>query len=119
MIAMDILVGFILLVGVLVCAAFLMAGILWQWIATGSPGLHYTLAGTNLFHFWLADLRQLAAGELRPTLLINLGIALLMMTPYVRVLASTVYFAFAERNVKYTLFTGFVLAVLTYSLLLR
>jgi hypothetical protein len=30
-----------------------------------------------------------------------------------------VYFAVAERNIKYTVFTGFVLAVLTYSLFLR
>ena len=61
----------------------------------------------------------MAAGQLQPRLLINLGIALLMLTPYVRVLASTFYFALAERNPKYTLFTGFVLAVLTYSLFLR
>jgi hypothetical protein len=35
------------------------------------------------------------------------------------VLASLLFFAFAEHNWKYTLFTGFVLAVLTYSLFLR
>jgi uncharacterized membrane protein len=39
-----------------------------------------------------------------------------MLTPYVRVLASMLYFVLVERNVKYGLFTGFVLAVLTYSL---
>lgn len=67
----------------------------------------------------LADIRQVAADAVRPRLLINLGIAALMLTPYVRVLASMLYFAFIERNGKYTLFTGFVFAVLTYSLFLR
>jgi uncharacterized membrane protein len=42
-----------------------------------------------------------------------------MFTPYVRVLASLFYFAVVARNWKYTLFTGFVLTVLTYSLFLR
>jgi uncharacterized membrane protein len=41
-----------------------------------------------------------------------------MLTPYIRVLASLLYFAFVERNRKYTVFTGFVFAVLTYSLFL-
>jgi len=56
---------------------------------------------------------------LRPRLFLNMGIAILMLTPFVRVLASVFYFAFAERNWKYTLFTGFVLSVLIYSLFLR
>jgi len=42
-----------------------------------------------------------------------------MLTPFVRVLTSVFYFAFVERNWKYTLFTGFVLGLLTYSLFLR
>jgi uncharacterized membrane protein len=42
-----------------------------------------------------------------------------MFTPYLRVAASAVYFALVERNLKYTLFTLFVFAVLTYSLFLR
>jgi len=119
MIAMDILVGYILQIGVILCAIFLVAGLLWSWLVTGSPGLHYSLTGSNLFQFWLSDIRQLRAGHLQPELLVNIGIALLMMTPYVRVLVSTIYFAFAERNLKYTFFTGFVFAVLTYSLFLR
>ena len=39
-----------------------------------------------------------------------------MLTPYVRVLASMLYFMLVERNLKYGLFTAFVLAMLTYSL---
>ena len=42
-----------------------------------------------------------------------------MLTPYVRVAASMLYFGIAEHNWKYTLFTLFVFTVLTYSLFLR
>ena len=44
---------------------------------------------------------------------ISLGIAALLLTPYLRVLVSSGYFAFVERDLKYTLFTTFVFAVLT------
>jgi uncharacterized membrane protein len=58
----------------------------------------------------------LTGAPARPRLLVNLGIAVLMLTPYVRVLASMLYFMLVERNLKYGLFTAFVLAMLTYSL---
>jgi len=73
----------------------------------------------NLFEFLVKDIRQVADEDFRPRLLVNLGLAALMLTPYARVLASMLYFAFAEHNWKYTFFTGFVLSVLTYSLFLR
>jgi uncharacterized protein len=118
-IAMDNLVGFILLVGVLMSAALMVVGLAWHWGATRELGLEYTIAGMNFFEFVLDDLRQVVAGAARPRLLVSLGIAVLMLTPYARVAVSILYFAFGERNWKYTLFTGFVFSVLTYSLFLR
>jgi len=41
-----------------------------------------------------------------------------LLTPYVRVLASMIFFL-VERNWKYSVFTFFVFAVLTYSLFLQ
>ena len=61
----------------------------------------------------------MASHDLRPRVMVNMGMAVLMLTPFVRVLASVFYFALVERNWKYTLFTGFVLGVLTYTLFLR
>jgi uncharacterized membrane protein len=116
---MEIIVGYILLGGVLVSMTLVTAGLIWHWIATGELGLDYSIGGMNLFEFVLADVRQVAADAVRPRLLVNLGIAALMLTPYARVLASMLYFAFVERNGKYTLFTGFVFSVLTYSLFLQ
>jgi uncharacterized membrane protein len=116
---MEALVGLILLSGVLVSAAFLLVGLAWRWAATGGFSFDYQIKGMNLFQFLAADLRQAWAGQLRPRLFVSLGIAVLLLTPYVRVLASMISFATVERNLKYTLFTAFVFFVLTYSLFLR
>lgn len=115
----DALVGTLLLSGVLTSITLIAAGVVWRLWATGQLGFDYEIAGTTVFGFVLLDVQQLLAGALRPRLLANLGIAILMLTPYARVLASMLYFAIVERDLAYTSFTGFVLAVLTYSLFLR
>ena len=116
---MELLVGYILLVGVLLSVLLLLAGMAWRWKLTGHPELAYTITGSNLLEFWGTAIKQASTLTFRPRLLVNLGIGVLMLTPYFRVLASFIYFAVKERNVKYAVFTGFVLAVLSYSLLLR
>jgi uncharacterized membrane protein len=116
---MEGLIGYILLIGVLLSLLLIMVGVAWNWISSGQLGLEYSIKGMNLFGFLTRDVGEVIHGMFRPRLFTNLGIAVLMLTPYVRVLASVVYFAFAARNWKYTLFTSFVLAVLTYSLFLR
>jgi len=116
---MEIFVGYVLLCGTLLSAALLIAGLLWRWRVAELPELHYAIAGTNLFQFLISNLHQIRQATFHPQFLVNLGIAVLLMTPYLRVLTSMIYFAFVERNAKYTVFTGFVFAVLTYSLFLR
>jgi len=116
---MEVLIGYILLVGVLLSVALLIIGLLWRWARTGNLRFHHALVGMNFFEFVLTSLRQMASHDLRPRVMVNMGIAVLMLTPFVRVLASVFYFALVERNWKYTLFTGFVLGVLSYSLFLR
>jgi uncharacterized membrane protein len=116
---MEILVGYILQTGVLVSMILIALGMVWRWLNTGALALDYTLSGMNFFEFVFMDVQQVVAGAFRPRLLVNLGIATLMLTPYVRVLASMLYFALAARNAKYTVFTSFVFAVLTYSLFMR
>jgi len=112
-------VGYILQIGVLLSVTLLGIGLIWRRLATGHFSFDYSIQGMNLFEFIADDLRRTLAGAFRPRLFVSLGIAVLMLTPYVRVLASMILFAAVERNVKYTLFTGFVLAVLTYTLFLR
>jgi uncharacterized membrane protein len=116
---MDMVIGSILLVGVLFSLTLIVAGLAWHWALVGHLQLDYTVTSKNLFQFLLADLRRLASGAIQPQLAISTGIVVLMLTPYVRVLASVLYFGLVERNWKYTLFTGFVFGGLTYGLFFR
>ena len=116
---MEVLVGYILLVGVLLSVLLLSIGLIWHWTSKGKLGLEYPIEGGNLFGFLLLLSQQILSGTFHPRFLISLGIAVLLLTPLVRVIASVFYFAIIEHNWKYTIFTGFVTAVLTYSLFLR
>ncbi len=116
---MEILVGSILQYGLLLSVVLLIAGLIWHWITTRQLGIEYQVTSANLFQFLLTDVRRAISGAMRPRLLVSLGLAALMMTPYTRVMVSLAYFAFVEHNWKYTLFTAFVFVVLTYSLFLR
>lgn len=116
---MEILVSYILLGGVLLSIGLILAGLAWHWVLDGNLQIVYPIAGMNLFQFIASELLQAGSDLLRPRLLVSLGISVLLLTPFTRVLASVIYFALADRNLKYTLFTAFVLSVLTYSLFLR
>ena len=116
---METLVGYILLIGVIATVILLSSGLLWHWLTTGSPRLDYTIAGMNLFEFAATELGRVADGMIRPRLLVSLGIVVLLLTPYLRVAASFLYFALVARDGKYAVFTGIVWSVLTYSLFLR
>jgi uncharacterized membrane protein len=116
---MESLVGYILLTGILLSVALLAVGFVWRWLRVGNLRFEHSIVGMNFFEFISSTLRQMASRAFRPRLFLNMGIAVLMLTPFVRVLASVFYFAFVEHNWKYTLFTAFVLTVLTYSLFLR
>lgn len=114
----EALVGYILLAGLLISVALLLIGMSWYWWSTGTLQLDYTMGGMNLFRFMVAEMRLLLDGTIGPRMVVSLGITVLLLTPYLRVLASVLYFALAEHNIKYTCLTSFVLAVLSYSLFL-
>jgi uncharacterized membrane protein len=115
----EVLVGRILRGGVALSVVLLSSGLVWHWLSTGIVSFDYRIEKMTFFEFLFADARDVAKGAMRPRLLISLGIATLLLTPYLRVVASFVYFGAVERDLKYTLFTGLVFGVLTYSLLLR
>lgn len=72
------------------------------------------IRGQNFFSF----LYGLFHGEYRQNsgvLLMTLGIAILILTPYARVVMSVFYFAW-KKNIKYVVITLFVLILLTISL---
>jgi uncharacterized membrane protein len=116
---MDALVGYLLLGGVLLSLALIVSGLFWRYLNTGGYSLDYQLSGMNLLQIVQSEIRAVLLGQLRPRLLVSMGIAVLLLTPYLRVAASMVYFLAVLKNWKYTLFTAFVLIVLTRSLFLR
>lgn len=116
---MDALVGYILLYGVVISLVLICTALIWNWFISRTLWFDYAVTGKNLFALVADEFAQAFRGQLRPRVLLSLGIAVLMFTPFVRVLASVFYFFFVQKNWKYTVFTLFVLTVLTYSLFLR
>jgi uncharacterized membrane protein len=116
---MDLLLGYLLLGGVGLSMTLIVVGLIWRFSRIGHFTLDHALSGMNLFEFLLTEIRTAASGQMSPRTLIDGGIAVLMLTPFLRVAASVVYFMVGLKNWKYTLFTGFVLAVLTFSLFIR
>jgi uncharacterized membrane protein len=116
---MERVVGRILFAGVSVSVCCLAAGLLWQWASIGQPRFDYELPHTHIARFLLGELTAVVHGRVSPARLINLGILALLLTPYLRVVLSMVYFVAIERNYKYGIITGFVGTILTYSLFSR
>lgn len=116
---MELVISYVLIGGVAASLALLLAGMGMYAARYGRLELDWTLPGENLFSFVRVTARHLASGAVRPEDVVDLGIAVLMLTPFARVAFSVGLFAFSQRNVKYTLITLFVLGVLTYSLFLR
>jgi uncharacterized membrane protein len=70
----------------------------------------------RLFFSYVAHLLRETVSAATPVRLMALGIAVLILTPYARMVMSIAYFA-QRRNLKYVLITAFVLVVLTVSLM--
>ncbi len=49
---MEILVGYILQIGVLLSMTLIAIGVVWRWMSTGVLGLDYTIAGMNFSSSW-------------------------------------------------------------------
>ena len=113
----ETIISYILTIGVLVSLVVEAVG-LGYYATTESLQVDFTsrwqTSGNDFFAYAWGTLLSLGVGA-TPVSLIGLGIILLMFTPYLRVIASTLYFT-AERNPKYALISLFVLAVLTISL---
>lgn len=116
---MDVLLGYLLLSGVALSMLLIVIGLVWHYFRTGHLWLDHPLAGMNLFQFSAHELRLATTEQVRPRTVVDLGLVVLMFTPYARVVASMVYFIAVLKNWKYSLFTAIVLGVLTFSLFLR
>ena len=113
-------ISYVLIIGVITSLLFEVAGIILFYRVYGSLAIFHErqmfLQGENFFIF----LARLFSGSSAnwPIRLITLGIAVLILTPYVRAVLSVIYFAVHE-NWKYLVITLFVLTILTTSLLIH
>ena len=112
-------ISYLLIAGVLISLLLEVAGIVLYALASGSDAVSQGAAvfvrGRNFFAFLARAFYEVARGP-RGLHLMLLGCALLILTPYVRVVLSAAYFA-SIRDFKYLSFTLFVLVILTISLL--
>lgn len=117
---LDLAISYVLILGVLASVAVEAFGIASYYSSNGNLNIlfqpNFATKRTDFFSYTVKLAQQLSVGAWTPMNLLGLGIVLLMMTPYLRVVASVVYFGFAK-NPKYLFITLFVLIVLTASLL--
>ncbi len=112
------IISWILLGGVVLSGVLEAWGIFLYRQTTGGLALAYTpawrLSGDSFFAYLAQLARDLASGKDHVSWM-ALGIVVLMMTPYLRVVAAALYYAW-KRNGRYFAITLFVLGVLTWSL---
>ena len=111
----------ILIIGVISSLALELAGIILLYISYSDLSISqdsgFFIHGMNFFIFVISQFK-ISTSEILPIRLMTIGIMVLMLTPFLRVIVSAVYFAI-RKNTKYTLITLFVLAILVISLSLH
>ena len=108
-------IALILRVGTSLSLGLLVASVAWC-AATNQFWLQPDLQGTNVLQLLAAEIQRVGAGEPWPTFLLHLAIAVLLLIPFARVVASAWYFAYVERHHTYALLTVVVAGVLGYIL---
>ncbi len=119
---LELAISYILIGGVLVSIAIEAFGIASYYSMNANLDIvfqpSFAMTGRDFFSYTGILIQRLFAGAWAPTMMLALGIVLLMLTPYLRVLASVIYFGLSK-NPKYLFITFFVLVVLTASLLVH
>jgi uncharacterized membrane protein len=114
-------IGHVLIAGVVISLVLETIGILLFYFSYGHFNIleerSLFIHGRNFFNF-MTELFQAGTMGKKAFFLMSLGVVVLILTPYVRVLMSVLYFAW-EKNTKYILITLFVLVLLTMSLAFR
>ena len=111
--------SYMLIIGVVTSLALEVIGIALFYRAYGSLGISQDqsmfIHGRDFFTFIYSQFKE-GPGKGLPLLFMTAGAVVLMLTPYIRVIMSVLYFGW-EKNIKYAIITLFVLAVLTASLI--
>lgn len=111
-------ISFLLAAGVVTSLILIGVGIILFYAEFGNLGISekkLMFLRENNFFYFLFDILRGGTPQGKALWTMTLGIAVLILTPYTRVLLSVLYF-FWERDFKFCLITLFVLVILTLSL---
>lgn len=119
---LELAISYILIIGVVIALFLETIGIAFFYRSRGhlnilSKNESIVIHGQNFFSFLNKILKGVYTQD-SAILFMILGIAILILTPYIRVITSVLYFTW-KKDLKYTLITIFVLIVLTLSLFLH
>jgi uncharacterized membrane protein len=118
---LETIISVLLIVGVVTSVMFEVTGIILYFGAYGNTAVSQSsevfITGENFFAFIYQTFQNLFVSE-NALLFLTLGVIILILTPYIRAIASFVYFAW-EKNRAYVSITLFVIIVLTLSLALH
>lgn len=119
---LETVISYLLITGVIISLVLVVVGIVLFYRNTGHLSLNLEdrnvyLHGRDFFSF-LYELLSFKYTQDSAIFFMALGIAVLILTPYVRVIASAIYFGW-RKDTKYALITLFVLIILTVSLVLH
>ena len=113
-------ISLVLISGVILSFVLEISGITLYYIHKGNLEISSAgvfIQGSNFFSFLFDELTLRHTGDIS-IVLMSLGLAVLMLTPFVRVLLS-IFFFNLQRDYKYLAITLFVLLLLTISLILH
>ena len=119
--SLETAISYMLIVGVMVSLVLEVLGIVFLYRSYGNLAIssdpNLFIRGRDFFSFVY---QQFTGGHPAGAgvFLMTAGIIVLILTPYVRLVASVIYFA-AEKNLKYVVITLFVLVAVTLSLALH
>lgn len=115
---LEVILSYMLTAGVIISLSLMIIGIILFYINTGNLNISRSpemfIHGQNFFSF----IYKLLQGQKLQSPSISFMVAgtiVLMLTPFIRVVASLIYFAVAK-DLKYVFITFIVLAILTISL---
>lgn len=118
---LELTISYILIAGVLISIILELSGIILYYYQNNNINLNFSpewqLSGSDFISFSVNSFQSLITNP-SPIHLMVIGIVALMFTPYIRVIASLVYFGIL-RNLKYTLLTLIVFVILTLTLTLH
>ena len=120
--SLEEVIGYILVIGVTTSLIMELAGLILYVTGKGTTEIDLSdfeaYVRSQDFFAYITDVVGSVLSNPNYATVMALGLVLLMLTPYLRVVASVVYFALS-RNYKYVVITLIVLAMLTASLIVH